>query len=144
YCSNACRQRAYRRRTAELAAERRTRRAVSVGSAGGGSAATRSAGARPVGVRPAALGSAKAGAAKVGSAAEGPVAQHPPGGRHPEPPGGAESSRVWRERQVASLVAQGLTNSQIARHVGASVRTVGADIAAACRRRGLRSRAQLA
>jgi DNA-binding CsgD family transcriptional regulator len=51
---------------------------------------------------------------------------------------------VWRERQVASLVAQGLTNSQIARHVGASVRTVGADIAAACRRRGLRSRAQLA
>jgi DNA-binding NarL/FixJ family response regulator len=51
---------------------------------------------------------------------------------------------VWRERQVVSLVAQGLTNSQIARHVGASVRTVGADIAAACRRRGLRSRAQLA
>jgi DNA-binding CsgD family transcriptional regulator len=128
YCSNACRQRAYRRRTAELAAEKGTGRA-----AGAGSAARRSA-----------AGSVGLGSGEGGAVTRGSLADHAPGDRRPDPSGGAESPRVWRERQVVSLVAQGLTNSQIARHVGASVRTVGADIAAACRRRGLRSRAQLA
>ena len=65
-------------------------------------------------------------------------------GRWPELADDAESRRAAREQQVASLVAAGLTNPQIARRTGVSVRTVGADVASVRRRLNLRSRAELA
>jgi DNA-binding CsgD family transcriptional regulator len=55
-----------------------------------------------------------------------------------------ENRRRERERRVVELVAQGLTNPQIARRTGVSERTVVTDVRRVCRRLGLRSRAELA
>jgi predicted ATPase/DNA-binding CsgD family transcriptional regulator len=55
-----------------------------------------------------------------------------------------ENRRRERERRVVELVAQGLTNPQIARRTGVSERTVVTDVRRVCRRLGLRSRTELA
>jgi predicted ATPase/DNA-binding CsgD family transcriptional regulator len=55
-----------------------------------------------------------------------------------------ENRRRERERRVVELVAQGLTNPQIARRTGVSERTVVTDVRRICRRVGVRSRSELA
>jgi DNA-binding CsgD family transcriptional regulator len=55
-----------------------------------------------------------------------------------------ENRRRDRERRVVELVAQGLTNPQIARRTGVSERTVVTDVRRICRRVGVRSRTELA
>jgi predicted ATPase/DNA-binding CsgD family transcriptional regulator len=55
-----------------------------------------------------------------------------------------ENRRRERERRVIELVAQGLTNPQIARRTGVSERTVVTDVRRICRRVGVRSRSELA
>jgi DNA-binding CsgD family transcriptional regulator len=60
---------------------------------------------------------------------------------------GAETEAVGltrRERQVADLVAQGLTNQQIARTLTISVRTAEGHVQAAMRKLGVQSRVQVA
>jgi DNA-binding CsgD family transcriptional regulator len=49
-----------------------------------------------------------------------------------------------REREVATLVARGLTNRQISTNLGISERTAGNHVARVLRKLGLRSRAQIA
>jgi predicted ATPase/DNA-binding CsgD family transcriptional regulator len=55
-----------------------------------------------------------------------------------------ENRRRERERRVVELVAQGLTNPQIARRTGVSERTVVTDVRRICRRVGVRTRSELA
>jgi DNA-binding CsgD family transcriptional regulator len=55
-----------------------------------------------------------------------------------------ENRRRERERRVVELVAQGLTNPQIARRTGVSERTVVTDVRRICHRVGVRSRTELA
>jgi len=59
--------------------------------------------------------------------------------QHAQPAGDREV-----ERRVIELVAQGLTNPQIARRTGVSERTVVTDVRRICRRVGVRSRSELA
>jgi pimeloyl-ACP methyl ester carboxylesterase/DNA-binding CsgD family transcriptional regulator len=63
------------------------------------------------------------------------------GTREPVPGGG---SLTARELQVADLIADGLTNAQIARRLGVSVRTVDAHVEHVRAKLGVRARAQIA
>ena len=57
---------------------------------------------------------------------------------------GGASPLTGREREVTVMVAQGLTNNEIAERLVLSVRTVEAHVTHALTKVGLRSRAQLA
>jgi DNA-binding CsgD family transcriptional regulator len=61
---------------------------------------------------------------------------------HPEPPTTADEL-TRREREVAVLIARGLTNRQISTRLGISERTAGNHVAKILRKLGLRSRAQI-
>lgn len=67
-------------------------------------------------------------------------------GRIPDQAAAAEKLRVLttREREVSALLAQGLLNKQIAERLGLSVRTVEVYRAAAYRKLGVKSAAELA
>lgn len=54
-----------------------------------------------------------------------------------------ENRRQDREMRVLGFIAQGLTNNQIARRIGVSVRTVVTDVSRISRRLNVRSRAEL-
>jgi DNA-binding CsgD family transcriptional regulator len=56
----------------------------------------------------------------------------------------AEGGLTGREREVLELVAQGLSNAEIARRLGTGRSTVERTIAAAAAKLGVRSRAQAA
>jgi predicted ATPase/DNA-binding SARP family transcriptional activator/DNA-binding CsgD family transcriptional regulator len=60
------------------------------------------------------------------------------------PADGAVSSLTHREREVATLVARGLTNRQIAQELSISERTAANHVAKILRKLGLQSRAQVA
>ena len=62
-----------------------------------------------------------------------------------EPPAGEPMAKLTsREREVALLVARGLTNRQISIELGISERTAGNHVARILSKLGLRSRAQIA
>ena len=61
-----------------------------------------------------------------------------------EPVDGPVSSLTRREREVATLVARGLTNRQIAQELSISERTAENHVAKILKKLGLRSRAQIA
>jgi non-specific serine/threonine protein kinase len=69
--------------------------------------------------------------------AEPTVPQEPPAC---EPPG----NLTRREREVAVLVARGLTNRQISKELSISERTAGNHVAKILRKLGLHSRTQVA
>jgi predicted ATPase/DNA-binding SARP family transcriptional activator/DNA-binding CsgD family transcriptional regulator len=60
------------------------------------------------------------------------------------PPGEPKVELTAREKEIAALVARGLTNRQIAGELSISVRTAGNHVAKILRKLGLRSRAQIA
>jgi predicted ATPase/DNA-binding SARP family transcriptional activator/DNA-binding CsgD family transcriptional regulator len=62
-----------------------------------------------------------------------------------EPPAGEPTDELTpREREVAALVARGLTNRQVSAELGISERTAGNHVARILRKLGLGSRAQIA
>ena len=62
----------------------------------------------------------------------------------PSPAVEAAGSLTRREREVATLVARGLTNRQVSNNLGISERTAGNHVAKILKKLGLRSRAQIA
>ena len=72
----------------------------------------------------------------------------PAPGPDPEPPSTLDRRQpdalTGREREIAALVARGLTNRQIAAEMFISHRTVGAHVAAILGKRGFATRAQIA
>ena len=58
--------------------------------------------------------------------------------------GSAAAPLTARELQVADLIADGLTNAEIARTLGVSVRTVDAHVEHVRTKLGVRARAQIA
>ena len=64
--------------------------------------------------------------------------------QHPPPVAAEPTERLTaREKDVALLVAQGLTNRQIARELSLSEHTVANHVRKILKKRGLRSRAQI-
>ena len=69
--------------------------------------------------------------------------RRPPRQRGGRPVGGRRASLTWRERQVAALVARGLSNRQIGEELGIGERTVETHTRNLLRKLELPSRAQL-